>query len=60
MEDFMIHLLLIAVLSLAGCYSSGNAGIKSEELVTQIKIGKSTKNDVTLLFGQPTAIPNRW
>lgn len=52
----MIHLLLIVVLSLAGCYSSGNAGIKSQDLVAQIKIGKSTKNDVTLLFGQPNSV----
>lgn len=54
----MIHLLLIAVLSLAGCYasSSGSAGIKNQELVAQIKIGKSTKHDVTLLFGQPTSV----
>jgi hypothetical protein len=58
MEDFMIHLLLIAVLSLAGCYSSssGSAGIKNQDLVGQIKIGKSTKNDVTLLFGQPNSV----
>lgn len=52
----MIHLLLIVALSLGGCYASGNAGIKSEELVAQIKIGKSTKNDVTLLFGQPNSV----
>lgn len=52
----MIHLLLIAALSLAGCYSSGNAGIKNQDLVSQIKMGKSTKNDVTLLFGQPNSV----
>lgn len=52
----MIHLLLVVVLSLAGCYSSGNAGIKSQDLVAQIKMGKSTKNDVTLLFGQPNSV----
>lgn len=54
----MIHLLLIAVLSLAGCYSSssGSAGIKNQDLVAQIKIGKSTKNDVTLSFGQPNSV----
>jgi hypothetical protein len=56
MEGFMIHLLLIVVLSLAGCYSSGNAGVKSQDLVAQIKVGKSTKNDVTLLFGQPNSV----
>ena len=54
----MIHLLLIVALSLGGCYasSSGSAGIKNQELVAQVKTGKSTKNDVTLLFGQPTSV----
>ena len=54
----MIHFLLIAVLTLSGCYSSssGSAGIKNQDLVAQIKMGKSTKNDVTLLFGKPTSV----
>jgi len=52
----MIHLLLIAVLSLAGCYSSGNASVKSQELVSQVKIGQSMKKDVQLLFGAPNSV----
>lgn len=52
----MIHLLLIVVLTMAGCYSSGNAAVKSQELVSQIKIGQSKKGDVTLLFGQPNSV----
>lgn len=52
----MIHLLLIAVMALSGCYSAGNAGVKNQELVSQVKIGQSTKKDVTLLFGQPNSV----
>lgn len=55
-EGLMLHLLLIAVLTMAGCYSAGNAGVKSQELVSQVKIGQSTKKDVTLLFGQPSSV----
>ena len=49
----MIHLLLIAVVALAGCTSSGNATIKNQELIDQVKMGKSTKDDVRRLFGEP-------
>ena len=58
MEAFMIQFLLIVVLTLSGCHSSssGSAGIKNQDLITQIKIGKSTKNDATLLFGKPTSV----
>ena len=52
----MIHLLLIVLLGIAGCYSAGNAGVKSQELVSQVKVGQSTKKDVTLLFGQPNSV----
>lgn len=52
----MIHLLLIAALTLTGCYSAGNASVKSQDLVSQVKIGQSTKKDVTLLFGQPNSV----
>ncbi len=52
----MLHLLLITVLTMAGCYSAGNAGVKSQELVSQVKIGQSMKKDVTLLFGQPNSV----
>lgn len=52
----MIHLLLIAALTLAGCYSSGNADIKKQEMVAKVQIGKSTKEDVRRLFGDPNQI----
>jgi outer membrane protein assembly factor BamE (lipoprotein component of BamABCDE complex) len=52
----MIHLLLIVVLSLAGCYSSGNASIKNQELIDQVKMGKSNKDDVRRLFGEPNSV----
>ena len=52
----MIHLLLIAVVALAGCTSSGNATIKNQELIDQVKMGKSTKDDVRRLFGEPNSI----
>lgn len=52
----MIYLLLVVVLSGAGCYSAGNPGVKSQELVSQVKVGQSTKKDVTLLFGQPNSV----
>lgn len=55
-EGCMIHLLLVALLTITGCYSSGNASVKSQELVSQVKIGQSTKKDVTLLFGQPNSV----
>lgn len=52
----MVHLLLIAVLALTGCYSSGSSSVKSQDLVSQVKIGQSTKKDVSLLFGQPNSV----
>jgi hypothetical protein len=52
----MIHLFLIAVLALAGCASSGNASIKNKELLDQVHIGKSTKDDVRRLLGEPNSI----
>ncbi len=52
----MIHLLLIALLSLTGCYSSGTAEIKNKDLIAQVEIGKSTKEDVKRMFGDPNSI----
>jgi outer membrane protein assembly factor BamE (lipoprotein component of BamABCDE complex) len=48
--------LLIVVLSLAGCASTGNANVKNQELIDQIQMGKSTKNDVRRLLGEPNGI----
>jgi outer membrane protein assembly factor BamE (lipoprotein component of BamABCDE complex) len=52
----MIHVLLVALLSLAGCYSTGNASIKNQDLVAQVQMGKSTKDDVRRLLGEPYSI----
>lgn len=52
----MFHLLLIAVLTMAGCYSWGTADIKNQELIAQVQIGKSTKEDVKRIFGDPSSI----
>jgi len=52
----MFHLLLIAVLMMAGCYSSGTAEIKDKDLVGQVQIGKSTKEDVRKIFGEPNSV----
>jgi len=54
----MIYLLLVAVLSLAGCFSTsyGNADIKNKDLIAQVQIGKSTKDDVRKTFGEPSSV----
>jgi outer membrane protein assembly factor BamE (lipoprotein component of BamABCDE complex) len=52
----MIPLLLIVVLSLAGCYSQGSTNIKNQELIDQVKLGKSTTDDVRRLFGEPNGV----
>lgn len=50
-------LLLIVVLT-AGCATSGNPAVLDQTIVSQIKIGQSTKEDVRRLFGNPTTISN--
>lgn len=52
----MIQLLLIAVLTIYGCASSGNASIKNHDLIDQIQMGKSTKDDVRRLLGEPNSV----
>lgn len=52
----MFHVLLVAILTLTGCYSAGNAGVKNSALVAQVKIGQSMKKDVQLLFGAPNSV----
>lgn len=52
----MIHLLLVVLLAMTGCYSAGNAGVKNSALVAQVKIGQSTKMDVQSLFGAPNSV----
>lgn len=52
----MIQLLLIALLSLAGCYSIGNNDITNKDLINQVQVGKTTKEDVKRMFGDPNSI----
>ncbi len=52
----MIHLLMVAILAMTGCYSAGNTGVKNSALVAQVKIGQSTKMDVQSLFGAPNSV----
>ena len=52
----MVHFLLIALLTLSGCYSTGNANIKNQDLVAQVQMGKSTKDDVRRLLGEPYSV----
>lgn len=52
----MFHLVLVAILTMTGCYSAGNAGVKNSALVAQVKIGESTKKDIQLLFGAPNSV----
>lgn len=53
------HVLLTFILlgaMVLGCATSGNPDVQSEDLVAQIKLGQSTKDDVRRLFGQPTVM----
>lgn len=53
----MLHLLLVAVLGLAGCVHTeyGNADIKNKNVIDQVQMGKSTKDDVRKLLGSPSS-----
>ena len=48
-----LPILLISLL-LTSCATSGNPAVLDQEIVGQIKIGQSTKEDVQRLFGKPT------
>ena len=48
-----IYCLAVLCCLLAACYSSGNPSVMNQELVSQIKIGISTKEDVQRLLGPP-------
>ena len=50
----MHYLLLVVMLAITGCFSHGNASLKNDAAVEQIKIGESTKADVLRLIGKPT------
>lgn len=54
-----VHVLLALILfgvSIPSCASSGNPAVENQDLVAQIKLGQSTKEDVRRLFGQPTVM----
>ena len=52
----MLYLLLSVALVLSGCASSGNPQLREEAVVSQIKIGESTKEDVRRLLGEPNVM----
>jgi len=45
--------ILLASLLLTACATSGNPAVLDQTIVSQIKIGQSTKEDVKRLFGEP-------
>lgn len=49
-------LLLASIVVLSGCATSGNPAVSNEGLISQIKIGVSTKDDVRRLLGQPNVV----
>ena len=52
----MLYSLLSMMLVLSGCASSGNPQLREEAVVSQIKIGESTKEDVHRLLGEPNVM----
>jgi outer membrane protein assembly factor BamE (lipoprotein component of BamABCDE complex) len=51
----MRYLILVVTMALTGCFSHGNASLKNDAAVEQIKIGESTKADVLRLLGKPSS-----
>jgi len=51
-------LLALVFLSAAfnACATSGNPAVENQDLVAQIKLGQTTREDVRRLFGQPTVM----
>ena len=47
---------LFSCLVFTACASGGNPSVTNQSLVDQIKVDKSTKDDVKRLLGQPTTI----
>jgi outer membrane protein assembly factor BamE (lipoprotein component of BamABCDE complex) len=57
----MSIIVFIVSLLLAGCITVpemivGNPAVQDEALISQLKVGTSTKNDVAKLFGKPSAV----
>jgi outer membrane protein assembly factor BamE (lipoprotein component of BamABCDE complex) len=48
----LLRVLLMGLLVM-GCATSGNPNAKDQNLVSQVRIGFSTKDDVRRLFGEP-------
>ncbi len=51
-----LGLLFLGAVLLSGCVSSGNPDLRKDELVSQIKLGMTTKDEVRKLFGTPTVM----
>lgn len=51
----LLALVLLGA-AISGCATSGNPAVQNEDLIAQIKLNQSTKEDVRRLFGQPTVM----
>jgi len=57
MNRHQITFTLLALIFLfTSCVTSGNPSVAREDLIAQIKIGETTKEDVRRLSGQPTVM----
>jgi outer membrane protein assembly factor BamE (lipoprotein component of BamABCDE complex) len=54
MNQSVVILALVGILT--GCATAGNPSIKSEERLSKIKIGETTKDEVRQLLGEPTVV----
>jgi outer membrane protein assembly factor BamE (lipoprotein component of BamABCDE complex) len=52
-------ILVLGLFLLGGCSSTGNKQIADTGTVSKIEVGKSTKNDVRALVGEPTKVDFR-
>lgn len=48
--------LIVMNFTFASCVTSGNPTAAREDLISQIKIGETTKEDARRMFGQPTVM----
>lgn len=51
-----IGLCFLAIFLMFGCASVGNKQITNDELISQIKIGETTKPEVKQKIGEPTKV----
>lgn len=50
---FQSMLVLLMMFMLSGCVAYGNSRLTNEELVSTIKIGQTTQDDILRLLGEP-------